>query len=489
MVKYILSEHQLRLLAEMADDQEIETPMGGDQSDELLRFSGVRSGNSKIAHPSFSLPAGHTCKFAKDCKSCADRDTGKLTDNPELRFRCFSATQENYLSSLRKMRWHNYDLLRRTNSVEEMADLIDRSFKISFPKAIPVLRLHVGGDFYDQAYFAAWMEMARRYPDMIIYAYTKALPFWVKHKDVMPPNFRLTASMGGTHDNLIDTEKLKSSRVVFSQEEADALGLRVDHDDSNAAFGDESFATMLHGTQPPDSDAGKARSALQKGGFSGYGDKGKKKVKEGKVYLVSEYHAALLRNLLTEEIKRLLPVEREKLKVGGYDASLQVDQDGYEFILDLLSDKAKQAFSAISGGDWVVTNRDATKERVFDKIRLAGLNVHKVRKSMPTDVQGNVKRYKPISEPAGGINLKTRLSNLRVRNANDWWDTASADVKIDQRNYSDGTATYMIEPLSATWKKLLGGRVHTVNQDKIDKYVNILKQHNAKVLTEEVEMG
>ena len=379
--------------------------MDGDQPNELLKFSGVNTGNSKIAHPSFSLPAGHTCKFAKDCKSCADRDTGKLTDNPEIRFRCFAATQENYLSSLRRMRWHNYDLLKRTESVDEMADLIDRSFKVSFPQAIPVLRLHVGGDFYDQAYFAAWMEMARRYPDMTIYAYTKALPFWVKHKDVMPPNFRLTASVGGTHDNLIDTEKLKSSKVVFSQEEADALGLKVDHDDSNAAFGDESFATMLHGTQPPNSGASKARQLLHKSGFTGYGGKGKKKkkkLKEGKIYLVSEYHAALLKNLLNEEIKRLLPAEREKLKGEGYDASLQVDQDGYEFILDLLSDKAKGAFSAISRGDWVVTNRDATKERVFDKIQAAGLNVHKVRKPMPPVITGAINKYPTVGEPAGG---------------------------------------------------------------------------------------
>lgn len=487
MATYLLNEHQLRLLAEMAGDEEIETPLDANQSDELLKFSGVKTGNSKIAHPSFSLPAGHTCKFAKDCKSCADRDTGKLTDNPELRFRCFAATQENYLTSLRRMRWHNYDLLRKTKSVDEMADLIDRSFKVSFPKAIPVLRLHVGGDFYDQAYFAAWMEMARRHPNMVIYAYTKALPFWVKHKDVIPSNFRLTASVGGTHDYLIDTEKLKSSRVVFSQEEADALGLKVDHDDSNAAFGDESFATMLHGTQPPKSDASKARMSLHKTGFTGYGDKGKKakKLKEGKTYLISEYHYEYLREVLSEVVQPLSSKDRAALTSGGYDVSLQIDQNGYDFILDLLSDRALGVFNTKAR---TLTNRDLSPDVVSEKIKSAGLKMNRVRKPEAPRIKGSLgDRYRSLAVPKSGENIRAKINKLRYTNAVDKFDRANADVKIDSWYYGDGGSSHHIEPLSVKWKKLFGGKKFTVDQDRIGQYLSILDREGAVILAEEVQ--
>ena len=294
------------MIAEGVDDEDIETPMGDDLPPELLKFSGVKlggkgGGNSKIDHPSFSLPAGHTCNNAKDCKSCADRETGALTDSPNAKFRCFAASQENYLTNVRKMRWHNYDLLKRTKNVTEMADLIDRSFQNAFTDKLgqliipPVMRLHVGGDFYDQTYFVAWIEMARRYPQMIIYAYTKALVFWKKHRDIMSSNFVLTASRGGTHDYLIDTEKFKSSEVVFSHANAEAKGLPIDHDDSHAAFGDENFATLIHGQQAPKSDASKARSALRKDvGYTGYNTNRKGKVSEGKTYLLTEYQALWL---------------------------------------------------------------------------------------------------------------------------------------------------------------------------------------------------
>jgi hypothetical protein len=299
-MKVLLTERQIQLVENYEEETEepipsISVPDAPSDKKELLKFSGVRYGNSKIAHPSFSIPAGHTCKFAQDCKSCADRVTGKLTDSDKIKFRCFAASQENYIPAVRMMRWHNYDLLKkREGNVKAMADLIDRSFKSVFPKAIPVLRLHVGGDFYSQAYFAAWMEMARRYPMMIIYAYTKALPFWIKHKDVIPANFRLTASKGGTHDFLIDTEHLKSAEVIFDPANAEARGLPIDHDDSHAAFGDEDFGLLLHNTQPPNTDASVAHQKLKKAKLGGYPDKRKKKLKEGWVYLVTE-----------EQVKRL----------------------------------------------------------------------------------------------------------------------------------------------------------------------------------------
>ena len=85
----------------------------------------------------------------------------------------------------------------------------------------------------------------------------------------------LTASRGGHHDELIDAEDLKCAEVVFSEEEAAEKELEIDHDDSHAAYGDESFALLIHGTQPKGSEASQALQKLRKAGKGGYSNKRK----------------------------------------------------------------------------------------------------------------------------------------------------------------------------------------------------------------------
>ena len=51
---------------------------------------------------SFSLPSGHTCPFALDCLSKADRITGKITDGLNTLFRCFQASIEAISPTARK---------------------------------------------------------------------------------------------------------------------------------------------------------------------------------------------------------------------------------------------------------------------------------------------------------------------------------------------------------------------------------------------------
>src|SRR6516225_822056 len=49
---------------------------------------------------------------------------------------------------------------------------------------------------------------------------------------------------GGKFDSMI-TSGMKTSRVVFSLEEAAVLGLEIDEDDSHAALGNSSFALRI----------------------------------------------------------------------------------------------------------------------------------------------------------------------------------------------------------------------------------------------------
>ena len=57
---------------------------------------------------------------------------------------------------------------------------------------------------------------------------------------------------------------VKSAKVFFSTEEAELLGLDVDHTDDLAISGSDDFALVIHGSQPAGSDASKALSANKK---------------------------------------------------------------------------------------------------------------------------------------------------------------------------------------------------------------------------------
>lgn len=227
-------------------------------------------GNAKLSKgiATFSLPAGHSCPFAKACFSKADRLTGKITDGKDNQFRCFAASDECLYTNVRNARWTNYLLLKKAGNVEKMAGLIQQSL----PLNVVVVRVHVSGDFYSEKYFLAWLNVALNNPAITFYGYTKALPFLVKYKKYIPSNFRFTASKGGTCDNLIVKHKLKYAEVVFSPEEAEEKGMEIDHDDSKALANRNSFALLLHGNQPAGSRAAGAKLALKHRGITGYNE-------------------------------------------------------------------------------------------------------------------------------------------------------------------------------------------------------------------------
>ena len=256
------------------------TLSGWDASNAVLKFS---PGNAKIEGIfNVSIPAGHSCPFAKDCLSktvISDKTPCGfgIQDGKDTKWRCFTATDESKYPAVRNQRWFNFLTILEQKSVKALADLIERSLPVS--KWGAPIRIHVGGDFFKQMYFDAWIEVAARHPKQVFYAYTKALPLWVKRLNVIPKNFKLTASYGGTHDDLIAEYNLKYCKVVFSVSEATKLGLEIDHDDSLAYGSDKPFSLILHGMQPAGTSAAKAWSKLKKQGIGGYRNQKAKRIK------------------------------------------------------------------------------------------------------------------------------------------------------------------------------------------------------------------
>lgn len=231
-------------------------------SKEFLKFS--TNGNAKLPAgiATFSLPSGFSCPGAKACLARADRDTGKLIDGKDQEFRCFSAVAESVWGTVRAARWHNLELLKKARTKEAMFKLLAEAC----PRFTTHVRVHVAGDFFSQNYFDAWMLTASAIPDVRFYAYTKSLQFWVARLGAIPKNFTLIASRGGEHDALIDRHELPSAVVVQHPEEAAALGLTIDHDDSLARAGTQKFALLLHGMQKAGSKASASLARMRSEG-------------------------------------------------------------------------------------------------------------------------------------------------------------------------------------------------------------------------------
>jgi len=247
----------------------------------LLKFS---VGNAKLANRLiFNLPAGYACPQAGVCKTFADRATGKITDLPQLNgttaedYRCFAAMAETR-PNVRAARWHNWDLLRETmyedtvqTAADSLCNLIDRS--LDAQDFYDLIRVHESGDFWTELYMKAWLKVAKKRSNQTFYAYTKSLGMWLSLQQEVPSNFYLTASHGGTLDYLLPRHADVFKRiayVVYTEEEAEALGLEIDHDDSHC-LGDKPFALLVHGSQRAGSAASKALSQRKKDGkFVGY---------------------------------------------------------------------------------------------------------------------------------------------------------------------------------------------------------------------------
>jgi hypothetical protein len=223
---------------------------------ETIKFT---IGNAKLGNhiAIFSLPAGYSCPMADKCLAFANVKTGKITDGKQAIFRCYAAMSEALFPNVRKLRWQNFNALQGKKKSEMIKIILN-----SLPKQ-QYVRIHQSGDFFSQVYFDSWIEIAKMNPDQIFYAYTKCLGFWVKRLNEIPDNLRLVASKGGKQDALIEKYKLRYVQVVYSEQEAQDLGLPIDHDDSHAYKYNMNFSLLIHSIQKAGSMAAKAKSALK----------------------------------------------------------------------------------------------------------------------------------------------------------------------------------------------------------------------------------
>ena len=230
-----------------------------------LKFS---KGNKKLSKDTLiiSLPAGITCPGANSCKAFVTLKNDKriLNRGNQSLFTCFAASEELRYPNVFKSRKYNFDLINSyviKKDLNGLTDLINKSIQ-SNRKNITKVRIHESGDFFNIIYLKAWLNVAKLNKDLKFYCYSKSLNFFLEV--LLPNNFYMVASYGSKFDYLIDQGYFpKYSKVVFSEDEAIRLGLKIDKDDS-LCFGNKPFALLLHGMQEKNTASAEALKLIKR---------------------------------------------------------------------------------------------------------------------------------------------------------------------------------------------------------------------------------
>jgi hypothetical protein len=156
----------------------------------------------------FGIPADHTFYDA----NLVERNTcpGALA----CRAVCFAKQGRYVMPNVKGARAHNLALSQDDSFTAFIIGDLARM------RSVDTVRIHDSGDFYSQEYLNKWAIIARALPHLTFYAYTKSL-----HLDFsgLPANFKVTQSLGGRFDNLVNL-RAPHSRIFADHDARIAAG-------------------------------------------------------------------------------------------------------------------------------------------------------------------------------------------------------------------------------------------------------------------------
>lgn len=191
---------------------------------------------------SFNIPAGgYDDEDGKSYVTCPGADACLNV--------CYARQGTFLFKGSKRVRIDNHKALLytyATQGIEGVVDILDQSVN-GLSKRVAVIRLHDSGDFFKKWYADAWLQVIKRHPDILFYAYTKSVPFF-KGK-VLPDNFRVTYSYGGKWDKIIDGPNSR----IFDTIESRLENGYIDGNDSDmpAILGEYAIGLVYHGVKKP----------------------------------------------------------------------------------------------------------------------------------------------------------------------------------------------------------------------------------------------
>lgn len=87
------------------------------------------------------------------------------------------------------------------------------------------VRIHDSGDFFEDSYLLAWLQVARDTPNVVFYCYSKEIDRFRRLVEPdCPPNFLYVYSYGGTQDRDLDPAVDRVADVFADEESITAAG-------------------------------------------------------------------------------------------------------------------------------------------------------------------------------------------------------------------------------------------------------------------------
>ncbi len=183
---------------------------------------------NKMRVMNFSLPAYKTitgktvCPFAKDC----------------IKY-CYAKKGNYKYPSVVKGLNNRYELSKTADFVPKM----NATIILERPTHV---RIHDSGDFYSIAYLNKWVQIANDNKDVIFYAYTKSIKFFIDGL-ALPKNMRIIFSEGSKTDNLINVNKHRHARIFKTVEELNASGyIDASNNDLKAITDNKKVGLVYH---------------------------------------------------------------------------------------------------------------------------------------------------------------------------------------------------------------------------------------------------
>tara|TARA_R110000751_G_scaffold293280_1_gene400818 strand:+ start:455 stop:1054 length:600 start_codon:yes stop_codon:yes gene_type:complete len=176
----------------------------------------------------FSLPAYKTitgktvCPFAKDC----------------IQY-CYAQKGNYRYPSVIKGLNNRYELSKTDEFIPQM----NATIILQRPTHV---RIHDSGDFYSIAYLNKWVQIANDNKEVIFYAYTKSIKFFIDGL-LLPKNLKVIFSEGSKIDNLIDVNKHRHARIFKSKELLIAAGyIDASENDLKAITSNKKVGLVYH---------------------------------------------------------------------------------------------------------------------------------------------------------------------------------------------------------------------------------------------------
>jgi len=177
----------------------------------------------------FSIPAYKTkegkitCPFADSCVKYCYAQKGNYTRFPKIQ----ELMEEKY----------------KISKTAEFIPLMNEEIK---KKKATHIRIHDSGDFYSIAYLNKWISIANDNKEVIFYAYTKSIKFFINGLK-LPKNLKIIFSEGSKTDNLINTAKDRHARIFKSKELLNASGyIDASNNDLKAITDNKKVGLVYH---------------------------------------------------------------------------------------------------------------------------------------------------------------------------------------------------------------------------------------------------